>query len=136
MARSSNQKLKLICLLRYLERSSDEDNPVRIRDMQEELARCGISAERKSLYSDIEALRSLDLEIEEENGGYWLASRAFELAELKLLVDSVQASRFITKKKSGQLIKKLEELTSEGKARQLQRQVYVLNRVKTMNESI
>ena len=136
MAKSSNQKLKLLYLLRYLERCSDEDNPVRIRDMQEELARYDISAERKSLYSDIEALRSLDLEIQEENGGYWLDTRAFELAELKLLVDSVQASRFITKKKSGQLIKKLEDLTSAGKARQLQRQVYVLNRVKTMNESI
>ena len=136
MARSSNQKLKLIYLLRYLERCSDEDNPVRIRDMQEELARYGISAERKSLYSDIEALRSLDLDIEEENGSYWLDTRPFQLAELKLLVDSVQASRFITKKKSGELIKKLEELTSAGKARQLQRQVYVLNRVKTMNESI
>ena len=136
MPKSSNQKLKLLYLLRYLERCSDEDNHVRIRAMQEELARYGISAERKSLYSDLDALRSFDLEIEEENGGYWLASRAFEMPELKLLVDSVQSSRFITKKKSGQLIKKLEDLTSAGKARQLQRQVYVLNRVKTMNESI
>ncbi len=136
MAKASNQKLKLIYLLRYLERASDEAHPVRIRDMQEELGRFGVTAERKSLYSDIEALREAGCEIEQDSGGYYLASRPFELAELKLLVDSVQASRFITRKKSRELIEKLEGLTSVGEARQLQRQVFVLNRVKTMNESI
>jgi predicted DNA-binding transcriptional regulator YafY len=136
MARSANQKLKLIYLLRFLEKKSDEAHPVRLRDMQEELERWGISAERKTLYSDVEALRECGYEILQDNGAYWMAERRFELAELKLLVDSVQASRFITRKKSGELIGKLENLTSEGEARQLQRQVYVLNRVKTMNESI
>ena len=136
MPKSSNQKLKLLYLQRYLERHSDEKHPVRIQDMQAELARYDITAERKSLYSDVEALRMAGAEIIQENGGYYLADRRFELAELKLLVDSVQASRFITKKKSGELIKKLEGLTSEGEASQLERQVHVLNRVKTMNESI
>ncbi len=136
MPRASNQKLKLIYLLRFLERESDENHPLRIQDMQAELRRFDITAERKSLYSDIEALREAGCEIIQERGGYYLASRPFELAELKLLVDSVQASRFITRKKSGELIEKLEGLTSVGEARQLQRQVYVLNRVKTMNESI
>ena len=136
MPRASNQKLKLIYLLRFLERESDENHPLRIPDMQAELRRFDITAERKSLYSDIEALREAGCEIIQERGGYYLASRPFELAELKLLVDSVQASRFITRKKSGELIEKLEGLTSLGEARQLQRQVYVLNRVKTMNESI
>ncbi|MBR4656968.1 MAG: WYL domain-containing protein [Oscillospiraceae bacterium] len=136
MPRASNQKLKLIYLLRYLERESDENHPLRIQDMQGELRRFDITAERKSLYSDIEALREAGCDIVQERGGYYLASRPFELAELKLLVDSVQASRFITRKKSGELIEKLEGLTSVGEARQLQRQVFVLNRVKTMNESI
>ena len=136
MAKSANQKRKLIYLLRYLERSSDEEHPVRLQDMQEELGRYGISVERKTLYSDLEALRECGYEIMQAGGAYWLAERSFELAELKLLVDSVQASRFITRKKSGELIGKLEALTSVGEARQLQRQVYVLNRVKTMNESI
>ncbi len=136
MPRASNQKLKLIYLLRYLERESDENHPLHIQDMQGELRRFDITAERKSLYSDIEALREAGCDIVQERGGYYLASRPFELAELKLLVDSVQASRFITRKKSGELIEKLEGLTSVGEARQLQRQVFVLNRVKTMNESI
>ncbi len=134
--KSSNQKLKLLYLLRYLERSSDEEHPVRLQDMQEELGRYGISVERKTLYSDLEALRECGYDVMRSGGAYWLAERRFELAELKLLVDSVQASRFITRKKSGELIGKLESLTSAGEARQLQRQVYVLNRVKTMNESI
>ena len=136
VAKSANQKLKLIYLLRFLEEKSDEAHPVRLQDMLEELARYDIRAERKSVYSDLEALREAGYDIQQENGAYWLADRRFELAELKLLVDSVQASRFITRKKSGELINKLEALTSVGEARQLQRQVYVLNRVKTMNESI
>ena len=136
LPKSPNQKLKLLYLLRFLERSSDEEHPVRLQDMQEELGRYGISAERKSLYSDMEALRACGYEVMQSGGAYWLAERRFALAELKLLVDSVQASRFITRKKSGELISKLESLASAGEARQLQRQVYVLNRVKTMNESI
>ncbi len=136
MAKSSNQKLKILYLLRYLERASDEEHPLRIPDMQEELRRFDISAERKSLYSDIEALREAGCDIVYHRGGYYLASRTFELAELKLLVDSVQASRFITRKKSEELIKKLESLTSRGEAGKLQRQVFVQNRVKTRNNSI
>ena len=136
MPRSENQKGKLIYLLRFLEENSDESHPVRIRDMIRELERHGISAERKTIYSDLETLRECGYEIQQAGGDYWLAERRFELAELKLLVDSVQASRFITRKKSGELIGKLEALASAGEARQLQRQVYVLNRVKTMNESI
>ncbi len=136
MAKSGNQKQKLLYLLRYLEENSDEAHPVRLQDIQAELKRFGISAERKTVYSDVETLRECGYEVMQENGAYWLAERRFELAELKLLVDSVQASRFITRKKSGELIRKLESLTSAGEARQLQRQVFVLNRVKTMNESI
>ncbi len=136
MPKSANQKQKLIVLLRYLERCSDEDHPVRIRDMQEELERRGIHAERKSLYSDLDTLRDCGLDIQQVSEGYFLGERLFQLAELKLLVDSVQASRFITRRKTSELIKKLESLASESQARQLQRQVYVLNRVKTMNESI
>jgi len=136
LAKPGNQKLKLLVLLRYLEQNSDEEHPVRVADMLTELERQGIPAERKSIYSDLEALRTFGLDIEMSGGGYWLASRRFELPELKLLVDSVQASRFITRRKSSELISKLESLASAGQARQLQRQVYVLNRVKTMNESI
>ena len=136
MPKSANQKLKLIYLLRFLEENSDEAHPVRLQAMIDELERRGIGVERKTVYSDLEALRECGYDIQQEGGDYWLSERRFELAELKLLVDSVQASRFITRKKSGELIAKLESLASVGAAKQLQRQVYVLNRVKTMNESI
>lgn len=137
MARTSNQKVKLLVLLDYLRRASSEENPVRLTDMAAELERNGIRAERKALYNDIEELSACGYEVlRVGNGFYYLAGREFELAELKLLVDSVQASRFLTQRKSDDLIRKLEGLTSEDRARQLRRQVLVQNRVKTMNESI
>lgn len=139
MAKSPNQKLKIVYLMDYLHRCSDEKHPVSISDIIKHLDRYGISAERKSLYDDIEALRVYGMDIIQlkgPGGGYYLASREFELPELKLLVDSVQASRFITGKKSMALIKKVEGLTSCYEAGNLHRQVYVSNRIKTMNESI
>ena len=140
MARGENQKLKLLYLLRMLEEKTDEEHSLTVPDMIEELAAYGINAERKSIYTDIEALRSFGADIimekKEKKTGYYLASREFELAELKLLVDAVQASRFITEKKSTQLIHKLENLTSHYDAATLQRQVFVANRIKNMNESI
>ena len=102
---------------------------------------CGVAAERKSIYSDIAALCSIiGLDVEtpaRPEAAATMSPRApFELPELKLLVDAIQCSRFITEKKSNELIKKLESLASEPQARTLQRQVYVSDRVKTMNESI
>lgn len=136
MARSPNQKLKLLYLMDYLLRHSDESHPVTIKDMIAYLARQDVSAERKSLYDDMEALRTHGLDIIQSGGGYYVASRTFELPELKLLVDSVQSSKFITHSKTAELIAKIETLASEYDARLLQRQVYVTGRVKTMNESI
>lgn len=139
MPKSPNQKLKLLVLLRFLQRQSDEKHPITVQQMIEELARYDISAERKSLYDDLEALRAFGADIVSlrgKNPGYYLGQRDFELAELKLLVDSVQSSRFITHKKTAALIKKIERLASVHEARALQRQVYVSGRIKTMNESI
>ena len=107
-----------------------------LRILKEEF---GITAERKSIYSDIAALRDFGMDIEmtaARTPGYYVASRALELTELKLLVDAVQSSKFITHKKSAELIRKLEGLTSTHEARKLSRQVFVAGRVKTMNESI
>ena len=100
------------------------------------LGQYGISAERKSLYDDFEALRHFGLDIVQNGGKYYVGSRDFELPELKLLVDIVQSSKFITEKKTLSLIKKLEGLASVHDARRLQREVYVRNRVKSMNESV
>ncbi len=139
MARSTNQKLKLLYLLQYLNRQSDERHPVSVADMIAELARHDIAAERKSIYDDLEALRSFGADIVQLRGrrpGYYIGQRDFELPELKLLVDSIQSSKFITEKKTVSLIRKVESLASVHDARLLERQVYVRSRVKSMNESV
>ncbi|MBR3473715.1 MAG: WYL domain-containing protein [Oscillospiraceae bacterium] len=139
MPRSANQKLKLLVLLRFLQRQSDEQHPVTMQQMIEELARWDISAERKSLYDDLEALRSFGADVVAQRGrapGYYLGNRDFELPELKLLVDSIQSSKFITQRKTLALIHKLESLCSVHDAQLLERQVYVRGRVKSMNESV
>lgn len=139
MAKSSKQKIKLLCLCRMLLQKTDEEHPVTIPEMIEELNRCGISAERKSIYDDLEALRTFGLDVQSRKGhspGWFIGNRDFELPELKLLMDAVQSSRFITQRKSDILIRKLEKLASVPQARQLQRQVFVTGRAKVMNESI
>ena len=139
MPKSPNQKLKLLVLLRFLQRESDESHPVTMNQLIGELERYDISAERKSLYDDLETLRSFGVDVVGIRGrrpGYYLASRDFELPELKLLVDSIQSSKFITQKKTLSLIGKLESLCSVHEAQMLERQVYVRGRVKSMNESV
>ena len=125
MAKSANQKLKLLILKDYLLRNSDEKHPVTIPQIIEELGRYDIKAERKSLYDDLEALRVYGLDIVQSRGNYYVGQRNFETPELKLLVDSIQSSKFITEKKTMSLIKKLEELASMYDAQLLERQVYV-----------
>ena len=136
MARSANQKLKILYIMDLLLRQSDQEHPVTLQQILDHLDAQSIAAERKSIYADINALRDYGLDILSSRKGYWVASRDFELPELKLLVDSVQSSKFITHKKTLSLIKKLERLTNVHDARQLSRQVYIQNRVKAMNESI
>ncbi len=139
MAKSSNQKLKLLHLLRCLMRYSDEEHPLSTQQLIAKLAENGISAERKTIYADIEALTLFGIDIIQtkgKNGGYYIGERDFELPELKLLVDSVQSSKFITQEKTCKLIKKIENLAGIYDGQLLHRQVYVTNRVKSMNESI
>lgn len=139
MPKTRNQKLKLLYLLKILTEKTDENHPISMPNIIAELERYGITAERKSLYDDLEALEIYGADIcsiKGKNSGYFLASREFELPELKLLVDSVQASKFITKKKSMELISKLEKLASNHEASHLRRQVFVTNRVKAVNEAI
>lgn len=140
MAKSPNQKLKLLYLVDILERKTDENHPMTAAALIDELAKVEISAERKSIYDDIQQLMDYGYDIVHNKarvgGGYYMASKRFELAELKVLVDSVQASRFLSSKKTRELIDKLEKLCSIHEERQLKRQVYVLNRIKTDNESV
>lgn len=140
MARSNNQKLKLLYLYQILLENTDDTHSIGTQQIIDELDRRGISAERKSIYSDIWALTDYGADIIGEKKGrgyeYHVGNRQFELAELKLLVDAVQSSRFITRKKSKELIRKIEGLTSTYHAKELQGQVFVAQRIKTMNESI
>ena len=139
MAKGSNQKLKMIYLAQYLMRNTDEKHPVTIAQMIDHLKTHDIPAERKSLYSDIEALRDFGLDIIKDKSkttGYYIGSRDFETAELKLLVDSVQSSKFITHNKTLALIKKIENLASVHDAHKLQRQIHICNRVKTSNTTV
>ena len=139
MAKSYQQKLKILYLLKILNEETDEKHPLTTTQLIERLGAYGILAERKSIYSDIAALEDFGVDIikvAQKPGGYYLGEREFELAELKLLVDAVQASKFITTRKSRELIHKLETLTSRDNARQLNRQVVVTNRSKAVNEKI
>ncbi len=135
----AHKKLKILYLAKFLREQTDEEHPATINDMIGYLKLQGISAERKAIYDDLELLRLYGMDIvytKSKNHNYYLGQRDFELPELKLLIDVVQSSPFLTTKKSMELIRKLESLASESQARTLRRQVYVLNRVKTLNEQL
>ena len=140
MAKQAGQKLKLLYLNQFFIENTDENHTATINDIIEYLASVGVSAERKSLYDDFENLRTFGTEVMsiKQNGttGYYVADRTFEVSELKLLVDAVQVAKFITDKKSKQLIGKLETLCSRYEAQTLSRQVIMPSRIKSMNESI
>lgn len=140
MSKGANQKLKLLYLTKIFREQTDEEHMLTIAEIIEKLSAYDVSADRKTLYTDFEELRHFGLDIISQQIGrqhyYYLGAREFELPELKLLVDSVQSAKFITAQKSQKLIKKLEGLVSKYEATQLQRQVYITGRVKTMNESI
>lgn len=139
MPKSENQKLKILYILDYLQKNSHEEIPVRAKDLISMLENKGIHCDRKTIYSDIEALQEYGYDIVAtlgKNGGYYLASAAFEKPELKLLIDAVQSSRYLTEKKSRQLIEKLCNLVNEHDAALMKRSVLVSGRVKSMNETI
>jgi predicted DNA-binding transcriptional regulator YafY len=140
MAKSENQKLKIFYILDYLKRNSHQDHPVRATELIEMLEnRHSIKCERKTVYSDIAALQEYGVDIQSipgKNGGYFIASRNFELPELKLLIDAVQSSRYLTEKKSRELIEKLCSQCNEYDSKLLKRNVLVSGRVKSMNETI
>ena len=140
MPKSDNQKLKILYIWDYLERYSRDDHPIKTAELICMLDRDHmISCDRKTVYSDIAALQDYGVDIVSnsgKNGGYYIASRNFELPELKLLIDAVQSSRYLTEKKSRELIEKLCEQCNEHDASLMRRNVLVSGRVKSMNETI
>lgn len=140
MARSENQKQKLLALLDILKKNTDDEHGITMVQIISELESKGIKAERKAIYADINVLKEYGYEIQgnKQKGTYYykLMYRNFDLPELKLLVDAVQASKFISQRRSHDLIKKIESHASKYQAMELQRQVFVTNRVKTDYDSV
>ena len=140
MAQTGNQKLKLLHLLRILYRETDDSRGLTVKEITDRLNARDITADRKTLYSDLNILRDFGIDIVPVKDGhdtrYHIGSRMFQLPELKLLVDSVQSAKFLSERKSRELIGKIESLGSRNDARYLQRQVWISGRVKTMNESV
>ncbi len=140
MGTGRNQRLRILYMLKILLKKTDDSHGMTMQEIIDELDAYGITVERKTVYADLEALQHYGVDVigaRQDNTYYYhVGAREFELAELKLLVDSVQSAKFITEKKSRQLIKKIEGLASEYEGQQLQRQVYVTGRIKASNEFI
>lgn len=140
MPKGANQKFKLYRLARLMLEETDDEHYITMPEIIHALSKYEIKADRKSLYNDLKDLEKLGIEVEGEPVGgryhYHVVNRQFEVPELKLLVDAIQSSRFITARKSNELIEKLENLVSKYEASKLRRQVYVSGRIKAMNESI
>ena len=140
MPRGSNQKFKFTYLMKIMAEKTDDEHSLTMPQILEELEKYEVSAERKSIYEDFKDMSKLGIDVIKEQRGretfYHIAGREFELAEVKLLIDAVQSAKFITQKKSKSLISKVKNFVSEHQAKQLQRQIVINDRVKTMNESV
>ena len=141
MSRGTNQKFKFTYLMKIMQEKTDDEHSLTMPQIMEELEKYDVTAERKSIYADFQDMtEKFGVEIIKEQIGretyYHVGAREFELAEVKLLIDAIQSSKFITQTKSRELITKIKSFVSEHQAKQLQRQVYINDRVKTMNESV
>ena len=141
MSRGTNQKFKFTYLMKIMQEKTDDEHSLTMPQIMEELEKYDVTAERKSIYADFQDMTDkFGVEIIKEQIGretyYHVGAREFELAEVKLLIDAIQSSKFITQTKSRELITKIKSFVSEHQAKQLQRQVYINDRVKTMNESV
>jgi len=136
----ANQRGKLLLLQHFLEENTDTEHPATMEQILSWLENNAEVSNRKTVYEDLAYLRDLGLDVQAvrigRGMGYYIGSRTFALSELKLLVDAVQSSKFITESKSMSLIGRIEKLGSIHQARQLRHQVWVRGRIKTMNESI
>lgn len=125
--------------MKFLQEKTDREHPVSVKDIIQTMEAYGISVERKTVYDDIETLRTFGMKIGSRRGkpaGFYLEERTFELPELKFLMDAVQSSKFITEKQSAALVRKLENLASVHEAKKLKSQVFLMPGIKTLNEEI
>ncbi len=134
-----NSKIKLLYILKYLHQHTDDNHYVTANDVVKYLKNIGWDVNRRTVINDISLLSQYGIDIVETKSTqnrYQIASRIFELSELKLLVDAVQSSRFITETQSKTIIEKLTSLTSKYNAKDLNRSLYVDKRVKPLNETV
>lgn len=139
MPKSEKQKQKLLYLLKFFYEETDEEHTLTVNQMIDKLEQNGISAARRSIYDDIRTLQDFGIDIvmrKSKTCEYFLGSRLFETSELKILIDSIQSSKFITKKKSESIIKRLKQLASKPQSRKFSGQIYIYDRIKAMNECI
>lgn len=136
LAGSPFQKLKLLYVHKILIEKSDEQNPMSAEDIIQKLDKCGIPAERKSIYQDINILEDFGVDIVRCAKGYYIGQRSFELPELKILADAVVSANFISAKKTKELVNKLVNQTSEAQRKYITSDIYIEGRPKSDNEQI
>lgn len=139
MSKSENQKQKLLYLLKFFYEETDEEHALTVNQIIDKLEQNGISAARRSIYDDIRTLQDFGIDIvmrKSKTCEYFLGSRLFETSELKILIDNIQSSRFITKKKSESIIKRLKRLAGKPQSRKFSGQIHIYDRIKNMNECI
>ena len=135
----NESQIRILRLLHFLYQHTDEEHPVSASDILRLWEESGICTDRRSVYGDMDILKEFGVDIihrRERQNLYFVGSRLFELPELKLLVDAVESSRFITRKKSVELISKLSSLASSSQAKELNRPVYMGGTAKPDNETI
>ena len=139
MAKASGQKLKMLYLHKILLEESDEEHPLSVRDLIDRLREYGITAERKSIYSDLEELEAFGVDLvqtRDTTTRYFIGQRVFDVAELQLLANAAASSKFIDEQKSAKLIRKITSLASTHTAGRINRQIYLLNRRKHDNDRV
>ena len=139
MSRGCNQKIKLVKILEILKKHSDEEHSLSTYDIIQKLYDAGISAERKAIYEDIKLLNEFGYEIitkREKQNKYYIVERNFDVAELKILLDAVQAASFITESKTKILINKISALAGENRAKLLKENIVIFDTTKHTNEHI
>jgi len=139
MAKRSGQKLKLLYTLDILKKYSDEEHPLNANEIAEKLSLYGIEAERKSIYDDIATLGDYGFDIAKapsNKGGWFLGERDFEVPEIYLLCDAVKTAKFISAKKTRELISKLNGMLSINDAKKRENSVFFDAQIKCTNEEL
>ncbi len=134
-----NTRIKLLKIWEILTQESDEEHPLSSLEIIDKLQSYGISCDRRTLYSDIEALNAFGYEVMSQRSAtneYWVAERSFDVPELHILIDAVQAAAFITKDKTNELVNKLASLAGSRRAEVIKNNTVTFNTTKSTNEHI